>query len=59
MRYKNVTDGTLRFRAGKANEKITYTVDAGDEVDIPVEMRMGGMEQVEEKAKIKKKKDGE
>ena len=61
FKYKNVSKYEQKFRAGEGGKKKVYTVKPSKEIELPVEISMGGMELVEarEMKTDKKTKKGE
>ena len=60
MRYKNVTEGTLKFRAhdSKGVKKV-FELKSGEEMESDRIVKFGGLEKVTEKAKSKSKKESD
>ncbi len=60
MRYKNVTDGVLRFRAhdSKGVKKV-FELKAGKEFESDREVRLGGLEKVGKGKTNKKDKESD
>ena len=59
-KYKNTSEKEMKFRAGEGGKKKVYTVKAGNTIELPVEISMGGMVlEDREMKKIKKIKGDE
>ena len=55
MKYKNITNGILRFRAyNKKMEKVDFKVQPGKYFEVGKEVISKGIEKVSEKEKIKR-----
>lgn len=58
MKYKNATEGTLKFRANDKNgNKVIFELKPSEEMESDREVRLGGLELVEEKKKKKQSKE--
>ena len=56
MKYKNVTEGQLRFRAfNTKGKKIRFILKPGEEIELGKKAIFPGLEQVSEEAKKKTK----